>query len=413
MAYRPITQAEIPTAAEIQARAFRTDANRYVEAYSGSGRFGWEDVRLFENDQGEAVAALSLFYRPMSLAGGTLDAALVASVAVPPEWRRRSYGRQMMGGLLEEAYARRTPLSLLFPFSVGWYRSLGYGVATLTWPMEVAPRLLPDFPERLGVRRAFPDDEPAIRACHDAAMALPQNNGWLPRGDWEWQKRVWKPEHETVVYVVDGRVEGYLVYTLTFLQENNPARVVEWVWTTDAAWRGLAGFLAALGEQALVVSYNAPQHSPLLWALSEPYDRTGRPVEFVFYPAARLVNGFMVRVVHLKEALKQRRFPEHVSAEFILQIDDRQLPANSQPLHVRIAKGVARVEWLPQIGRQGSEIAPSAACNMATFSELYAGVFTAETARLAGRLRAGDQACAALSAAFAAAPWYMLQADFF
>ncbi len=41
MTYRSITQSEIPIIAEIQSRAFRTDANRYVEAYSGSGRFGW------------------------------------------------------------------------------------------------------------------------------------------------------------------------------------------------------------------------------------------------------------------------------------------------------------------------------------------------------------------------------------
>ena len=72
MTYRSITQSEIPIIAEIQSRAFRTDANRYVEAYSGSGRFGWQDQRLFENEQGEAVAGLSLFFRPMSLAGGAL-----------------------------------------------------------------------------------------------------------------------------------------------------------------------------------------------------------------------------------------------------------------------------------------------------------------------------------------------------
>ena len=179
MTYRSITQSEIPIIAEIQSRAFRTDANRYVEAYSGSGRFGWQDQRLFENEQGEAVAALSLFFRPMSLAGGALEAGLVASVAVPPEARRRGYGRQLMGGLLAELHERQTPLSLLFPFSVAWYRSLGYGMANLTWFMDIAPRLLPDFAERHAVRRAFPDDEPGIRACHAAAMSLPQNNGWL------------------------------------------------------------------------------------------------------------------------------------------------------------------------------------------------------------------------------------------
>ena len=155
MTYRSISQSEIPIIAEIQSRAFRTDANRYVEAYSGSGRFGWQDQRLFENDLGEAVAGLSLFFRPMSLAGGSIEAGLIASVAVPPESRRRGYGRQLMSGLLAELHERQTPLSLLFPFSVAWYRSLGYGMANLTWFMDIAPRLLPDFSERSAVRRDF------------------------------------------------------------------------------------------------------------------------------------------------------------------------------------------------------------------------------------------------------------------
>ena len=169
-------------------------------------------------------------------------------------------------------------------------------------------------------------------------MSLPQNNGWLARGDWEWQKRVWKPEHEVVIYVEQGRVEGYLVYTLSFGGDASSARVIEWVCTSDAAWRGLAGFLSALGEQATVLTFNAPQQSPLLWVLREPYDRTGRPVDFVFYPAARLVNGFMARVVHLEQALTQRRYPSHVSTEFVLRVNDPQLPANNHPLHVRIGR---------------------------------------------------------------------------
>ena len=411
MTYRSITQSEIPIIAEIQSRAFRTDANRYVEAYSGSGRFGWQDQRLFENEQGEAVAGLSLFFRPMSLAGGSLEAALIASVAVPPEARRRGYGRQLMNSLLAELHERQTPLSLLFPFSVAWYRSLGYGMANLTWYMDIAPRLLPDFAERRVVRRAFPDDEAGIRACHEAAMSMPQNNGWLARGDWEWQKRVWKPDHEVVVYVEQGHVEGYLVYTLSFGGDPSSARVVEWVCTSDAAWRGLAGFLSALGEQATVLTFNAPQQSPLLWVLREPYDRTGRPADFVFYPAARLVNGFMARVVHLEQALAQRSYPSHVATEFTLRVNDPQLPANAHPLHVRIDAGLAQVERLSEGSRQVNRNVAS--CDIMTLSELYAGALSPETARVTGRLQADDSICAALTAAFAGQPWHMWPADFF
>jgi predicted acetyltransferase len=158
-----------------------------------------------------------------------------------------------------------------------------------------------------------------MRACHEAARRLPQNNGWPARGDWEWHNRVSKPEQEKALFVVDGQVEGYLVYTLTWSTAATPAKVLEWVWISDRAWRGLAGFLAALGDQATSVSYNAPQGSPLLFSLPEPYDRREGAAEFTFFPAARLVNGFMLRVVHLPAALAARRYPVHVTAEFVLQ----------------------------------------------------------------------------------------------
>ena len=406
MIYRLVSPHEIPIVADIQARAFRFPAERYLEAYNGHGRVDYGALRLLEQDQGQAVAALNIFRRPVSLLGGELDAGLVAGVAVPPEERRRGYARQLMAGLLEELHAQETPLSLLFPFSVGFYRTLGYGLANFTWFMELTPHLLADYAERLHVRRAGPEDEAAIRACHDRARRLPHNNGWPSRGDWEWHNKVAKPEHEKALFVVDGQVEGYLVYTLAWSTEETPAKVVEWVWTTDRAWRGLAGFLAALGEQVTTLIVNAPQGSPLLWSLAEPYQRgQGPAAEFTFYPAARLVNGFMLRVVHLPAALAGRRYPAGVEAEFVVQVEDRQLPANGRPLHVRIANGEARVT--------SSAASPQVRCAMDVWSQLYAGAMTAEQARTVGALEGDDAICAALTAAFAAAPWGMLQADWF
>lgn len=405
MSYRPITPHEIPIVADLQSRAFRFPAERYLEAYNGSGRVDHTALRLLKNEAGQPVAALNVFTRPVSLNGGEVDAGLIASVSVPPEERRRGYARRLMAGVLEEMHGQQTPLSLLFPFSVGFYRSLGYGLANFTWLMELAPRLLPDYPERMAVRRAGPDDEAAMRACHAAARRLPQNNGWPGRGDWEWHNRVAKPEHEKAVYVADGQVEGYLVYTLTWSTAATPAKVLEWVWTSDRAWRGLAGFLAALGDQATSISYNAPQGSPLLWSLPEPYDRREGAAEFTFFPAARLVNGFMLRVVHLPAALAARRYPAHVRAEFVLQVEDPQLPANSQPLLVQIANGAATAT--------ATTASPQVRSGMAVFSQLYAGVMTAEQARTVGALHGGDASCAALSAALAAAPWSMHPADWF
>lgn len=413
MTYRPITEAEIPVAADIQSRAFRTQAERYITAYREGERYDWRAIRVLENDRGEAVAALAVFERLMSLNGGELAAGLVAGVGVPPEQRRRGYARRLMTGLIEELHQQRLPISLLYPFSVAFYRSLGYGLVNLNWFLDIPPRHLPDFPERLNVRLATPGDEPAIRVCYERARRQPQHNGWLKRTAWEWQHRLWKPERETVVYDAEGTIEGYLIYTLKadWEQGVTPAKVIESVAATDPAWRGLAGFLGALGEQATVITYNAPQGTPLLTALHEPYSEVGGHAEFSFVQAARLVSGFMLRVIHLPTALRGRHFPSGVTANFILRADDPQLPSNSEPLHVHITNGAASVA--PARGPFGRGQAATVETDIATFGQLFAGFITAERARTLGRLRAADETCALLTAAFATAPLYMHQADWF
>lgn len=405
MSYRPIHESEIPIVAEIQAQSFRSEVSRYVESYTNGGRMGWRELRLLEDATGQPAAALTLFFRQMSLNGGELEAGLVASVGVPPEQRRRGYGRQLMQGLLEELHERQTPVSLLFPFSVAWYRSLGYGLANMNWHIEQPLRLLPDFSERLHVRRATTDDEAAMRACHQRARLDPASNGWLARTDAEWSQRAFKPENQRALFELDGQVEGYLLYRLDW----DAVEVVEWVTTSQRAWRGLLGFIGAQGEQARRLKANLPQQSPVLWALREPYDRTEEAVDFIFRRGALLVNGYMLRVVHLPAALRQRRYPVDVVAELLLEVADAQLAANSQPLSLVVEGGRATVAAAAERRTTRHAIRTT----ISTFSQLYAGLMTAEQARLAGALDGDDANCRALTAAFAAAPWHMWPADWF
>lgn len=411
MTYRPITEDEIPVVAEIQARAFRRDVDRYTERYREGGRVDWRNLRLLENEAGQPVAALTTFERAMSLNGGELPAGLVGTLAVPPDQRRRGYAGRLMMGLLEELYERQMPISLLFPFSVAYYRRLGYGLVNLNRFLDLPPRHLPDYPERLDVRRATLDDQAAMRACYARARRQPQHNGWFARTDWEWFDRVWKEEREAVVYPNDGEMEGYLLYALDWEMDRRPVKVAEWISTSDAAWRGLAGFLSSLGEQATIITYNAPQNSPLLLALNEPYSAVGSSAEFVYRQSARLVCGFVLRVVHLPTALRARRYPPTMQADLILRVDDPQLPANGRAFHVHIADGAAGVA--PAQGLFSDAPPVNVETDIATFSQLYTGFVSAEQARALGRLRADDAICAQLTSAFAAAPLYLHQSDWF
>ncbi|MEA3335430.1 MAG: GNAT family N-acetyltransferase [Chloroflexota bacterium] len=413
MLTRSIKQSEIPVVADIQARAFRSDAARYREVYRSGGRVGWRNLRLLESDAGEAVAVSKVFHRNMSLNGGVLPAGLIGSVAVAPEHRRRGHAGRMMDSLLSEFYDLGTPISLLFPFSATWYRNRGYGMANFNRYIEIPPRLIPDYPERLLVRRARPGDRSNMRILYENSLGDPRNNGWLSRGDWEWENRLWsKEDYEIVVYEGNAGVEGYLVYWLVWNDDMSQAKVIEWVWQNDEAWRGLAGFLSALGDQFRTVAMNAAAHEPLLTALSPPYDPSTGTVEFVFFPNSRVISGFMLRVVHIKNALRQRSFPPDVTAHFHLSIEDAQLPGNTRPLCVHIADGSAGVQELDG-SPPAEERQLMVETDIATFSELYTGLVSAEQARTVGRLLATDDVCNKLTSSFRTAPLNMWPTDWF
>jgi predicted acetyltransferase len=411
MTYRPITQNEIPVIAEMQARAFRGEMVKWLEANQEGGRRDWTHVRVLTDEQKEPVATLSVFERAMSLNGGELTTGLVADLAVPPDRRRRGYAGRLMKGMLAELYQKELPLSVVFPFSLAYYRRLGYALVNLNWFLDIPARHVPDYPERVAVRRATFADHNAVRDCYERARRQPQNNGWLARTEWEWENLVWHDDREAVVCPADGEVEGYMLYTLTLGAKETPVKVVEWVATSDAAWRGLLGFTASLRDQATVIRYNAPQDGPLLLALHQPYSAVGDRAEWVFHQAARLVSGFVLRIVHLPEALSRRRYPPDIKTDLLLRVEDPQLPGNSQPLQVHIADGAASVA--PIYSLFPDHMPASAETDIATFSQLFAGFISAEQARKLGRLHTDDATCARITAAFAAAPLYMHRSDWF
>ena len=106
-----------------------------------------------------------------------------------------------------------------------------------------------------------------------------------------------------------------------------------------------------------------------------------------------------------------------VNSEYqILIVEDSQLAANSLPCRIHIEGGKATVTPWQQDSRQMDQRTGAlrhVVTDIATFSELYVGVTSAGQARMAGRLEADDIACAALATAFAVAPLYMWQADWF
>jgi predicted acetyltransferase len=423
LTFRSITRDEIPLLADLLGRAFRYDAaSRMAESLrNDSHRYPFSSGYIWEEEGHGTVAGMVMFERSMSLAGGEVVAGLLASVAVPPDQRRRGYAGKLLSAGLEEMRGRKLPLSLLFPYSIPFYNRLGYGVGSNVWSLELPLNQLDDFSEVTLTRAMTHDDLPAMQSLYQRERG--RRNGWFSRTEWEWHHRVldvprhidWPNRVEGVVVPGEGdELRGYLTYSLGQLNPNEREQalaVQEWVAEDEEAWRALAGFVAGQRAQAEFMRYTAPVGFPLVHALKEWYTfRNRRNTEFIFRDAIAQGPGLMVRLVHLEQALKQRAYPAWLQGECIISMQDRQLPANEQPLHFYLDEGRAAVAPAHH-GRRG--IAPTAVADARTWSEIYAATLSPGHARLLGRLDADDPTVDFLTAAFAGEPWFLPRADWF
>lgn len=400
--YRTIQPIDINAAARVQAEAFERTVADYAVRYLQGGRFDWRHVRVWE-EHGEFVAVLTVFERALSLCGVNIPTALIASVGVRPIHRRRGYASALMRGMLAEMHAKGTPLSLLAPFSQAFYRALGYELANRQLFLRFSPADIPHYPERDHVRAGTQDDLPALQACYATARRQKAAHGWLSRTPAEWERAYTPHEGDfLVLFQVDDAVEGYLIYTL-----EKPRRLIiqEWVWSSERAWRGLVGFLAAQRGAIFTIEYNAPLDCPLPHLWPEAGTMQNDHVEFIYRRMADLLSGFMVRLVHVPLALTHRPYRDHITAECILEVDDPILPENRGPWRLHIAEGRATVEK--------SNAAPTVRTDISTLAGWYSGALSARYARLLGRWHASAELCARLDEAARVPPMYMHKADWF
>ena len=408
LVWRPITHAELDAAVDLDARAFRADATRVRTSLEGNSRFSWRDVYGVERD-GALAAVLTAFPMDLWLGGGPLAALAVAGVSVPPEHRRRGLARFMLRETHAHFRAAGRHVAILYPFSVGFYRSLGYEMVETRHHYRVPPTSLPLYPERLAVRLAGPADWPAVHTVYEAHL---RERGGVQRSEAVWRERFHDRDAELAVYQDATGIMGYVQYEFKRVEPRTPDEPVwfevlarEMVALSGAAERGLLGFLAAQQEQAAAVHIVCSPDAPLLFALSDPRSFPDRRVEFIMNTVFQGTSGLMLRVLDTPGALAARRYPAHVQGEVALRVADPAQP-DAGPWRVRFEGGQADV-------KPATAAAEAVAVDIATLSALFAGALKATQAERLGRLQGKPDALATLDAAFATPPLMVQRTDWF
>jgi predicted acetyltransferase len=295
---------------------------------------------------GHPHAACHLLRFHQWVSGTRLPMMGLAAVSVSPAHRRQRVAGRLVATGLRRARELGDVVSALFPFRVGFYGDLGYGLAGEAHQYMVPPGWFPDAPERLNVHLVRSDeDRAALRSVYDRWAA--GENGQLERHDGHWRK-VWEGERAGFVFrSAEGAAEGYAL--VRYRSDLPPAErfleVEERAWLTPAARRGIYAWLASLGDQWRMIAYRAHPEEGFGEVIREPRLPLGeQPGWGLWFPAATVMAGPMFRLLDAPAAWAMRRVDPEAALTMEIAVRDPELPENEGPWRLRFEQGGVEVE---------------------------------------------------------------------
>jgi predicted acetyltransferase len=342
--------------------------------------------------EGERLLATSRDTPMLQWFGGRpLRTAGVASVATVPEVRSTGLGDELMRALLARARDRGAVVTSLFPATVPFYRRLGYEYGG-TWTIMHAR--LSDLPRDAIPVELFEGDDPhELRACYEAFAA---GRTGLVEGeddDW-WRVRVlqrWNRDAATRAVVVRGSegVEGYACFSLETRGEwkGFDIECTHLVGRTRRALSGLLDYFRRYRGVGRGLVWVGPPNEPLALLLNEESAQVRRHMRY------------MSRLLDVPGALEARGYPEAVSGEMVLEVDDPMFKDNRGPFQVTAEGGKVRVSRTDNRGL----LIP-----VGTLSSLFAGFISPLDLAMVGDLPGDDPALPFLGALFAGPPPWMM-----
>lgn len=327
------------------------------------------------------VAACQLHPLRQWIGGSAMGVAGIGTVAISPAHRKRGLAGELLTAALHAARARGDVASALYPFRVSFYHRLGYGNAGAALQWQVAPSSLPDSTERRSVH--------ILDGAHERVEALALYNVWsrTQTGQLERSARIWThlctlPGRALFGYrAPGGDLEGYafVTYRADLPRAERYLEIDELAWTTDAARRGLYGWLASLGDQweQLLIRTLPSQHFDD-WLKEPRLPHDAAPGWALYAPAATLLMGPMFRLLDVHAAWQQRRVTQDVpSFSVVIDVDDPQIAENRGGWRLTFDGGAVQVE-------RASAADAAVRLSVATLSRLYISALSASAGVSAG-----------------------------
>ncbi|QDP40063.1 GNAT family N-acetyltransferase [Radiobacillus deserti] len=322
MEIKELTSSEFDSAIDLGEYAF----NRAIpEQERKERKADMEQHKVLGYWEGDQLAA-KLHIRPLEafLGSKKIPFGGIAGVATWPEFRRQGKVDELIREALRLMKGANQSISLLHPFSIGFYRRFGWEMTQyehtyLFKPTDIEKRKAQCRTERV----KFSDMKPILMDLYERKAQ--QYGLTLARTEWWWEKRILTGDEQIVLFWNDNReAEGYLISRL----EKAKLQVEEMVFFTESAFHGLLQWVRnhdSMIERVEMVSW--PDEWIDFYLEGEKVDRKVHPY-------------FMTRIVNVSDFLLQYPFfhPE-ISCSIGLSITDPCASWNEGKWSLDIKKG--------------------------------------------------------------------------
>jgi len=265
-------------------------------------------------DEGKLAAKLHILPFHIYIGQNKLKMGGIGGVATYPEFRRKGYAKQLLHHSLRVMQAAGTSISMLYPFSIPFYRKAGWEVFSDRMTCQFTRHdLIPFNPEPTGVVRRYTKDTHSIdiETVYDAWSS--QHSGMIVR-DHEWWLDHYHNRTAAVYYDEHSHPQGYMLYEI----KNNAMHVHEFMCVTRDSRQGLWNYICQHDSMLEQVNMRLCENERLFFALNLPR-------------IVRTIQPFvMARIVDITLFLQQYTFaPVPAHPPLSLYISDDQAPWNN------------------------------------------------------------------------------------
>ena len=181
-------------------------------------------------------------YRMQSHSDEIMSMGGITGVTTYPEYSGRGLIHSLMRYVIDYMHREKMPISFLYPYSIPFYRKLGWEIVSDKLTFTVKDTQLPKaFPVRGMVERVSADSEDFHNVHSYFAL---QHHGSLIRDELAWDE-YWRWENDDMIVAVyyneDHKPLGYVVYYIA----NEIFHIKEMIYLTSEARHGLWNYISA------------------------------------------------------------------------------------------------------------------------------------------------------------------------